>query len=330
MNSWKKYGLCVLAVSLVNGCSTYNGDTKASQLSLTDIVVEEGVISLPYRSFGRGIFVIDALDHTGFSRPFLIDTGATRSAIFTSTQKDLGLPKESDLSFKIHGMADNAERPAVILPSLRFKTHEIRNHAFVLIKDRQEYFTSDIKPAGLIGMDILKDFRIFVDADAKSLTLIPQRLPSPKLPLFWKTVSLKENPYGDGWYNLHFFDIRIGNQLLPALLDTGSEINLMNWDAATYPNLKRARKKLYEKWLIDGAVGTFEPVYRIKAQNFRAGQKYWDEHDFLVTNFDGLEILGIENEPFVIASGNLFMGKTFYIDFTEDFILFKPAASSQR
>jgi hypothetical protein len=104
----------------------------------------------------------------------------------------------------------------------------------------------------------------------------------------------------------------------------------MNWDAATYPNLKRARKKLYEKWLIDGAVGTFEPVYRIKAQKFRAGQKYWDEHDFLVTNFDGLEILGIENEPFVIASGNLFMGKTFYIDFTEDFILFKPEASSGR
>ena len=288
------------------------------------------VISLPYKVYGKGIYAIDVTTAEGKNLPFIIDTGATRSAIFKSTLRQMGIEPSDNSIMNIHGISDKAFRPVATIPSMMIGTKIFTNHAVAVLEERKLPVEQSINPRGLIGMDILSDYRLFVDSETRTFNLIPRSLPAPKIPYKWETVELYTNPFVDQDHDLHFMKIRLGNHLLPALLDMGSEDNMMNWSVSKFPQLKRVRKKLYETWIVEGAVGTFDPLYRIKTRNIRSGQKFWDSTDFLVMDFDGLEILGIDNQPFLIAGSSMFSEQTFYLDFADNFMRFKPKQNSVR
>ena len=84
-------------------------------------------------------------------------------------------------------------------------------------------------------------------------------------------------------------------------MDTGAQFNMMNWNINRFPKLRTIKRKLRRNWVLQGAVGSFKPVSRIKAENARAGQKFWPESEFLVFDFESLNVLGIDGKPFVIA-----------------------------
>jgi len=314
-----------LAVLLVACQTTSSLSSKRSSPTLAKTLAERDVISVPYRIYGKSVFILDLKSHEGKTLPFMVDTGATRSALFKSTVKKLDLVAEEDTTINIHGMMQNGRRPVVKVPALALDDLILSDLKMAVLDDREGVAESLINPAGLIGMDVLSDYRVFVDADLQTFNLIPKSLARPQIPTHWENVQLYKNPFKEvpDNHDLHFMEIRLGNKLLPALLDTGSEFSLMNWSVAVYPQLKRARRKLYETWLIEGALGTFDPMYKIKAQDFRSGQKYWDSKEFIVMNFDGLDILGVSEQPFLIAGSNLFSDQTFYMDFEDNIIRFK-------
>lgn len=327
MKRWMTYLLVGAAAALMAGCSASPSLNSEAKPSLARLMKSDGIISLPYEVYGKGVYSIPLEDHTGHVGAYLVDTGATRSALFSSTVRRLDLKPVEGRTITVHGMAETGDRPAVLVPLLKVGPAEYNDHLVAVLEDRSDALERQVKPAGLIGMDVLADFRVYVDARTQTFNLIPKDLPAPKLPPTWRNVMLKPNPFNGQGNGLHFMEIRLGNHLIPALLDTGSEVNMMNWNATKFPQLRSARKRMYNNWVMEGAVGTFDPVYRIRAKNFRSGQKFWDEHEFVVMNLDSLEILGVKDEAFLIASSNLFAEQTFYIDFGEDFLSFKPADS---
>ncbi len=261
---------------------------------------------------------------------FLVDTGATKSALYKSSVRKLGYSEDTNSFMKIHGMNQMEDRPSLLVPYIQLGHEQFANINMAILEDRKSPIDLVRVPDGLIGMDVLQEFRIFVDARSKTFNLIPKSMPAPLIPTKWQTVVLRENPFLEDKYNLHFLEIRLGNHLIPALLDTGSEENLMNWNVSMFPQLRRARKKMREKWMIEGAVGVFKPQHLVKAENIRSGQKYWRRSEFVVMEFDGLDILGIKDQPFLIAGSALFVDQTFYLDFAENIIRFKPPSMDLR
>lgn len=324
-----RYVWVALMSVFLAACQSTGNPTK-SFISLSDALDGEGVLSLPYDLFRDRIFTVRVNTADGRTLPFLIDTGATKSAVFRGTLSKLKVKTDGLEEVTIHGMHDYASRPLVTVPKLYLADRELTDFQFAVLENREFDQMSGPQPAGLIGMDILSDYRVYVDADTRTFNLIPRSLPQPKVPYKWDYVSLESNPFNENDHGLHFLNVRVGNYLIPALLDTGSEDNLMNWKGAQFPQLKRARKRLYDQWLQEGAVGSFEPSYSIRVKNLRSGQKFWDSSDFVVVNFDGLEILGIDDEPFLIAGAGLFAEQTFYLDFAQNVIRFKPERVSLR
>ena len=318
-----RFGLYILFLGLFlmfNGCQTLK---EPHLLTLDQIVEQDEVISLPYKLYRDSVFMVELRSLEGNLLPFIIDTGATKSAIFKRTTSKLSLSENSSSLITVHGLAEFGDRPLVEVPVLFADGVSLNNISMAVLENPAHQSDETFSLAGLIGMDILSNYRVYVNAENKTFNLVPTSLAEPLIPFRWEWVELKTNPYSELDHDLHFLEIRIAGQLVPALIDTGSEINFMTWGAANYAELRQARKRLWEKWVIEGSVGEFEPEFRILTKGFRSGQKFWDKTEFLVSDLDGLAILGFEEQPFLIAGSPLFLDQTFYLDFEKNILRFE-------
>lgn len=323
MHLVQKFSLSVVVLAFLNCCAAYNAKLPQSWTP-EEFINDARVFSMPFEVVGEGLFVVEVGINGLESRQFVVDTGATKSAIYRDTLKKLDLTSVINSQVNIHGMTTVAPKPQAQLMHVRLGTLEINNlDVVVLDKDRligEDTFQAD----GIIGMDILRNYRIYVDGDTSTFHLIPSFLPAVEIPIDWRFVELKPNPYLETDHGLHFIELRIGNRLIPALLDTGSEFNIISWDSLHFPQLRSMKRRMREDWLIKGAVGEFDPVSQVNVENFRGGQKWWEHRVFYVMNFENLEILGVDQKPFVIAGGNLLAGNSFYLDFDQAQLFVRP------
>ncbi|MGB0907746.1 MAG: retropepsin-like aspartic protease [Maricaulaceae bacterium] len=305
-------------------------ETPSSGGPLGDLVVSRGAISLPLIPHDNGLLVIEATYPEGSRGHYVLDTGATRSAIFKRTQKRLGLADEISRTVRVYGMFKSGVRALTIIPSLKLGQKRFENELVAVLDDPDDMAETIQKYDGLIGMDILSRYRVFVDNDAERVTFLPLSMGAISVPPSWRVIQLTANPFLEEDRLLHFMQIRVGDRATQALLDTGSEYSMINWNTARIPQLRRLRKRLRDAWELAGAIGAFEPISRVRVERFRAGQKYWDSHDFIVLDFETLTVLGIQDQPFVIAGADLLAKDSYLMDFENNEIRMAPSEGESR
>ncbi len=309
---------------LMAGCVS----TPKGPLLLQEQVEHPSTITLPLINNEAGALVVNAGLGDGVTGRFLIDTGATLSSIYPDMQRKLGLVPIERTAIRIHGMIASQLQPVTLMPSLTLGQKQLPPFQIAIIPRLAKGETSPIiKPAihdGIIGMDILSDFHLYIDKPNNVIRLLPLELGPPVMPASWDIVELTRNPFLEDGRQLHFFELRLGNGLTPALLDTGAEFNMMNWNTKRFPRLRAVKKRLRENWEINGAIGKFRPITKILSKNARAGQKFWGDDEFLVLDFESLNVLGIDGKPFVIAGIPMFGQEAVLIDFESDRLYFAP------
>ena len=67
---------------------------------------------------------------------------------------------------------------------------------------------------------------------------------------------------------------------------------------------------------------------KVKLKDFRSGQKFWDTQNFLILSLESLDVLGVNDQPFMIAGVDMIAGGTFWLDFKAEQIAFKPLEDS--
>ena len=286
------------------------------------------IINLPIIKSENGLILVPTSIDEGDPVLMIIDTGATRSAIYQSFYQRLGLEKTHE-TVQIHGMVESGIRPEIQLPYLDLDNKRIENLTFAVLEKFAQKSKSSDKIGGLIGLDILDSFYLFFDHERQILSLIPIKYPPPILPSSWSRVVLSSNPYIDDGRTLKYFNVRVTGQLVPALFDTGSEFNLINWPAIKHPHILTTRRKLEDQWRLAGAVGKFDPRTKVKLVGFRSDQKFWSGRDFLVLDFESLHKLGVKDRPFIIAGTNMFTKSTFWLDLRGGEIVFKPGSDDR-
>jgi len=324
-----RIGLMVAAV-LFAGCVS----TPKGPLSLQQQIEHPSTITLELLANEAELLVVKAGFPDDSGGRFVIDTGATLSAIYPDVQQGLGLSPLERSSIRIHGMIAAQLQPITEMPSLRLEQKTLPPFRIAIIPraDEQENNQRSTLPKndGVIGMDILGEYHLYIDKPNAIIRFIPRALGPAVLPYNWNIVNLTRNPFLEDGRELHFFQLRLGNVLTPALLDTGSQYNMMNWNTKRFPRLRAVKKSLRKNWEIQGAVGTFKPVTKILSKNARAGQKFWGFHEFLVLDFESLDVLGIDGKPFVIAGMPMFSEGAVLMDFENDKLYFEPANNEAR
>jgi len=322
MGTWRNL-LLLLALFLLSACETMS---SSSGIELDKVDSKKGILQFSLTETSSGRLVVPVSLPNDHHVNLLLDTGATQSALFAKDWNKLDIQSEKIDMVQIHGMAAAGLQPVVSLPYMKIGSQTVQDIRLARLDNLDTFqLLGEIEHDGILGMDILEKFHLYVDGPNRVLNLIPLKLGPLIPPVSWKKVELKPNPYDDvNERNLHFMEIRLGNRLTPALLDTGSEFNLMNWETAQYPQIRNLKKRLREKWKLEGAIGEFRPLAKVNVNGYRIGQKSFDESDFLILDFDSLAVLGIEEEPFIILGSQALKNQHYVIDFENNQMAFQP------
>lgn len=330
MPNFKNCGLIILAflTFILSSCAT----ATEKSFEIAHLERDSKTFTLPLKYTSTGLITLPLETEFG-SRQFLLDTGATRSALFTGSDNALIASVIREGSANVYGLTDSGEFPLVKIAKVKIGPRDITGTTFALLPKRQ-YRNAGFdgnEIVGILGMDILGRFNIMVDAERQKIHLLPPNYSSFVQSQDWTPIDLFPNPHSDVDKNLHFFNIRIGNHVLPAILDSGVEFNVINWQATIVPELKRLRRRLLQDWEMQGAVGTFDPTVRINVDGMRAGLKLWGRHQFIVMSFDHLDGIGFKDRPLIVAGAEIFNRKSFFVDFKNDRLWFegRPMPRSQ-
>lgn len=317
----RRFSVCIyLALaSLLGGCAT----PPPASIELAQALDQDVAISIPMSLTEKGLILLKDVKINGRSMDFVMDTGATQSAIFDSSLRRLDLNLTSLSETMIHGMMQSKEHRVVNIPDIEIGSIEFQQMPMVILNDREVEFGSAERYDGLIGMDVLSDYQLYISPQAGELRLIPNRT-EVFVPSSWQRVTLLENPFIVDNRALHFIELRVDGRKTPAMLDTGAEFSAMNWSSASFAQAKPIRKRLRKEWELQGAVGTFDPTAKVIMDRIRSGQKFWDNKSFIIMDFKSLGVLGVADEPFIIAGMNFFSEEEFFLDFQRNLLAIKP------
>lgn len=320
----------------MSACAALSPSVPPAPVTLQSQIAAKETIELPLLEGLPGerqssLIIIPAVLPNGETGRFILDTGATLSSIFKSTQGRLGVTTESESPIRVHGMVSAKIQPVATLETLQLGSRNI-GPLRVAVIDREEDLQSrkqvndtDVQSDGIIGMDVLQNYHLYYDPAIGKVWLLPLDIGAPAVPRDWEIVKLVQNPFLEDGRALHFFNLGMSYSITPALLDTGSEFNLMNWDTKRFPQLRERRRSMRREWKISGAVGSFKPVAKIIADRTRSGDRSWSNNEFVVRDFENLNVLGIDGNPFVIAGMPMLSTRPMVLDFENDRAYFAPA-----
>lgn len=317
-----------LCASFLSACAT----APDNQVFLKDVFDNPRVISVPFIAQESGLILLTDVQMGEQSLTLLLDTGATRSAIFQETFDGLGTGLAIDRSVNIHGMSNVMQRDITIVPSFNLGDVEFTNTDFVILPDRAKNSLlrqSQTVMDGLIGMDILSNYTVYLSRSQSELKLIPKDI-YVRPPRNWSNIELTENPFIDDDRGLHFYQVDVLDDDIPTLFDSGAEINVMNWNDIRHRKLKKLRRSLRKEWEIQGAVGSFRPVGKVRMNWVKAGEVVWADKDIIFMDLDSLDILGADESSFLVAGFNLLDNDEILIDFERNLLSVTIDSDRQR
>lgn len=292
-------------------------------LSLEQAFEENVAISLPLRVSDEGLLIVENVQIKGETLQFVLDTGATQSAIFQNSLDRLGLDLPFETETMVHGMIQSQKRRRVNIPKITIGPIQFSQKPLIILDNSKSDTQQRRNYDGLIGMDVLINYHMLIMPMEGELRLVPHER-DIIVPSKWSRIELESNPFQSDNRALHFFYMRLAGRRTPTLLDLGSEFSILNWSAAQFPQIRHTRRRLKKDWELQGAVGTFRPTAKFKLEEFRGGQKFWKNKDFIVMDFESLDILGVNEQPFIIAGMNLFAEDTVFLDFKANIVAIKP------
>jgi hypothetical protein len=313
---WHILRLAALAAlaPLIVACATYT-PTAPDQLELMP-----GAVTIPYKISDAGHLILNIRVNGTDAKPFLLDSGANTSAIYDEHASSMGLVP-IDKKVAVNGLVASGLRP--IAENVAFQIGEttfVRDHVVIL-----ERLKSDNAAMGLLGVDVLADYTLQFNKDKLLVTFIPSE--SVKRGHFsgWRKIPLRNrvSPYPDS--GLYFAFAEFTDKKTPVLVDTGSELSIINWPLATMdPNLKRLRRKIIKAIEFEGANESTELRMRSYFPELELGTHVWTDVPVLIMDFDSLSMIAPADKPMMIAGASMFTPSSFAFDFKNNMIYILP------
>lgn len=309
-----------ICCSLLISCTTTHSSIN---ISLEKALASPSTLQIPYEASNQGLMIIEAeLPDIG-SKKFILDTGATSSGVFAkSLPKGVNIwPKGRDVH--VHSISRTEIRETVHPPYLKLGGVEINGIQLVLINPSKHDEVLLNQTIGVIGLDVLSRYKLFVDPQTQTLSLIDQAAPPITLIQPWTQIPMTEELYNTSALGLHFLELRMGGQRTFALFDTGAEYNVMNWNFKTIWQLSIRRRSMKKQWEHSGALGEFEPIGLAKIEGIHSRQYTWPQQTFSVFDIKSFETIGLKDKPLMIAGMPFFENRSLFVDFFNNYLWVK-------
>lgn len=305
-------GLCLFCIGclLLASPAFANGKDNPSKSSI-----------VRFERMELGQYTIEAYINGQGPFRFMIDTAASRTSIFEDTRRRLGIELTQNKEVLISGMTDSSFRPTIHVESLRFGRQNFANHKVVVL---DKWYDPDEKIDGILGVEVFENLVLQFSHRRKQLKISKGGRYRRSKYKNWQKIDLIPNPYPVEDYGLLFTYTQIGDLLIPTMVDTGANFTTLNWASVKGTVIEGNKRRLREKWVIEGAVGEFIPRSKIRVDKAEIGGVKFKNWDMLVMDFGALPINGHGKYPLVITGVDLMAGQDFVFDFKNKILLIRP------
>lgn len=307
---WLCISLCLL------GCAAIPSQNSAP--NLVDNLAHPDILQFPLKTTAHGRWAVSVEIDEGQMADMILDTGATYSAFFNHAAARFNLNVDTDNLTRIHGLVTHSLAANAKIERFGFGADYFFNKNFAVLPQSENKTDDLVTIDGIIGMDIMEAYRIFVDVSEGKIYFIPNELPDFQLPKDMMPIPLFSNPYTETAPRLHFFTLELKHKNIPALLDTGTDVHIINWHAANFVEARAIRSQLKWHWTVSGAVGEFNPVARAHVEQIKSGRYVWQDINMIIKKTDSLDLIALSDAPVIIAGIGLFDNRDVYLDFKTD------------
>ncbi|MDJ0699924.1 MAG: aspartyl protease family protein [Woeseiaceae bacterium] len=296
------------AVIALSGCAT-----RILQEQDAEAVV-------PFRHSEEAQLVVQT--HVNDKGPFdfAVDTGASISVVFDKLCGRAELPTNSDKLTTIQGLVAAGRYPVITLDRLEVGAVSW-NDVEVAVLPSDAPACAAIE--GILGTDVLSRYAIGVYSGEGALRFFPPEIVSERTYEGWASIPMRQVRVGDARATLYVIDLTIFNERIRAIFDLGAGLNMMNWKAARFLDLRIRRTGSRE--ILRGAVEMTELTGAYTVDRLEAGLMNWFDVEFLIADLDVFDALGLNDKPTAIVGSGFFQGRDFIIDFNRGRLLVRRA-----
>ena len=279
---------------------------------------------LPYRVGADARITTDVFVNGKGPYRFLLDTAASRSMMFEHVRAQLGLDATSEKPLTVYGMQNVGTAVPVVAQEMRLANEVIRGLSMGVLPN-------DSDPAdGLLGMDALSNYLVVLDRGAMRLKLLTPDDGEVAEFRNWPSLSLTRRPVKDTAASLWLMRASVGGVSVTSLLDMGSGMTILNWNAAEQLGLKRTsfpREGVPQK--LRDALGTVEPVIFVQHLTFWLGGRVFTDRTVLVANCNVFRYFHLDQAPAAIIGSGLLKDNSLAIDFARQRLYIGPGVAEE-
>ena len=317
----------VFCLWLITLCAVWLTACATKQAAPTaNIETLPQAISVPYRLSSSGRFILDIAVNNGPPRPFVIDTGATVSAIYDKYTDTMQIAPMNQ-SVLVRGLVSIGKRPIIKDAEFQIGSELFRlDHIAVLD-------TPDItdEATGLLGADILGGYTALFNKDTMIATIVPSSYVHPKSFSGWRKIPLKSQTRSFSNSGLYFTHIKLDKKDIPVLIDTGANLNFINWQlAALDENIDRLQRNLRDEGKLQGALDETSLEMSTTFYDLALGNHYWPSIPVTVLGLNSLAAVAPVDQPMMIAGASMFTPSTVAFDLGGHRIYIRPNPDHQK
>jgi hypothetical protein len=219
------------------------------------------IAKLPYRIGADGRVSTDVFLNGQGPFNFVLDTASSRTMLFEHLRQELKLVPADTGMLKVYAMNNIGTAVPVKPGALGLDTQTINGLTMGVLPDDVTPVDGQQSADGILGMDALSHYFLVMDHDTLQVKLMDPSDPGATAYREWPSERLTPYQAHDMDITFWWMQAKFGGENVTALLDMGSGITMLNWEAAERLGLHRVDflKSKVPQDLRD-ALGTLEPV----------------------------------------------------------------------
>lgn len=285
---------------------------------------------LPYRIGADGRVSTDV--YLGGKGPFnfVLDTASSRTMLYSHLSQKLGLVPSETGMLKVYAMNNVGTAVPVKPGALGLDKQTINGLTMGVLPDDASPMDGVQSADGILGMDALSHYFMVMDHDTLQVKLMDPNDPGATAYRDWPSERLVPYQARDMDITFWWMNAKFGGENVTALLDMGSGITMLNWEAAERMGLRRAdfMKDKVPQDLRD-ALGTLEPVVLIKGLSIQVDDHKFLDQTVIVANAKVFQYFGLGDRPAAIIGPALLRSNSLAIDFGRRRIYIGPTTKPE-
>ncbi len=291
--------------------------------SITLAAAQAPVAVVPYKFSSEGAIIIDVTVNGRGPYPFIVDTGATLTIVFDNLARGAGLKRTDGAALRVLSISGAKIFEPFEIGTLAAGAVLAERQVGVVLPD---WDAPRETPAGILGLDILEDFALAIDASERTIAFYDRTGLPERLTARMRKVPMKRTRYEPSGAELFTVRGRVNGELMDFIVDLGLATTLINYAAGD---------AMFANRLVVGAgkaqttgsrlEDVFDDRTKINAGTMRSvsvGRQRWSRKVVWIYDAPLFDELGVQRLPYGLIGADLLAAQDFAIDFSQRRIYF--------